>query len=436
MAISVGLTIKELDKMSKDLGVEVVGTGKNGRIMKEDYILPIRQANLIARYGSLNKIPKDMQLMLDMKSPMLALRIDSLKQEQQDEVWNDDQWVLEQKLNGVRCRIVSTGNGIHLYSRHNSDVDLLPIEFTEKILFPDACDLSKITKEFIIDCEMESDNPNICTIMGNNGVVTNSQLQAVTSLISSNTARAKAIQRNNNLRLVFNSFDCIYYDGQWIMNESLVRRRELAEEIVKALESCGFNIRRVRMCQDNTLEGKKKFYNDIVSHGGEGCVAKRLNGLYIPDTTRNFNGWIKLKKSAMSMLGSSVEDLMGEDLGDTIDAFITGFEVGTPGSAFEKMVGAICVSVYIQKSDGETYIHEIGRFSGIDLSLREDMTEIINGEVNLNPSYYNRVCEIDGLGLSSRALRLNHCTFHGFRYDKLPDSCIIPEEMLYKMVNT
>lgn len=434
MAISVGHTIKELDKMASDLGLEVIGTGKDGKKKKEDYIKPIREHNLNQRYGSIDKIPDDMKLMLEMKSPMLAGRIDNLKQEQKDEIWNDESWVLEQKLNGVRCRIVNTGNGIHLYSRHNSDVDLLPIEFTDKILFPDNCDLSKISKSFILDTEMESDNPNICTIMGSNGVVTNSQLQAVTSLISSTPQRAKVIQRNNNLRLVFNSFDCLYYDGQWIMDYPLRERRKLAEEIVTALENCGFNIRRVRVSSDNSYEGKKKFYNDIITHGGEGAVAKRLDGIYIPDTTRNFNGWIKLKKSAMDML-MGAETNLDELFGDTIDAFITGYEPGTKGSALENYVGAVCVSVNVVKSNGESYIHEIGRFSGIDMALREDMTEIVNGEPILKPSYYNRVVEVDGLGLSSRALRLNHCTFQGFRYDKLPDSCIIPEEQLYSMIN-
>jgi ATP-dependent DNA ligase len=306
-------------------------------------------------------------------------------------------------------------------------------------MFPSECDLSKLSKEFILDCEVTSDNPNICTIMGNNGVVTNSQLQAVTSLLSSTPARAKTIQKNNNLLLVFNSFDCVYYDKQWIMNEPLYRRREVAEEIIQALENCGFNIRRVVRTRDRSAEGKRKFYNDLINHGGEGCVAKRLDGIYVPDTTRNFSGWIKLKRSAVQSYtrGMDMDDLLGDSgFGDTLDAFITGFVPGTPGSALEKYVGAVCVSINVQKDDGTSYVHEIGRFSGIDMALREDMTELVNGQPTLKPSYYNRVCEVDGLGVSSRALRLNHCTMLGFRYDKLPDSCVLTEEMLYKMINS
>ena len=349
-----------------------------------------------------------------MKSPMLALRIDSLKQEQIDEVWEDDMWDFEQKLNGVRCFIVNDGkNGVQIYSRHNSDVDLLPISFTEKIIFPEDCDLSNLDKSFIIDCEMTSDNSNICTIMGNNGVVTNSQLQAVTSLLASSSVRAKTIQRNNDLLLVFNSFDCVYYDDEWVTDEPLSKRREILETIIQDLENRKFNIRRVLRAKGD----KKSFYNSLVSSGGEGCVAKRLDGKYIPDTTRNFNGWIKIKKSAMSMISTEAD--MDNLFGDTIDAFITGYEPGNKGTAFEKLIGSVFVSVYIEKEDGTMYQHEIGRFSGIDLALREDMTELINGEPTLKPSYYGRVCEVDGLGLSSRELSLNHCTFSGFYYGKL-----------------
>lgn len=427
MAISVGRSIKELDAMASEMGLTINGTGKNGRKMKEDYILPIREANLIKRYGSLDNIPKHLSLVLNLKSPMLALRMDSLKQEQIDEVWNDENWDFEQKLNGVRCFIINDGNGIHLYSRHNSEVDLLPICFSDKIMFPENCDFSALTKEFILDCEMTSDNPNICTIMENSGVVTNSQLQAVTSLISSTPARAKAIQKNNNLLLVFNSFDCIYYDKQWIMNEPLTKRREVAEEIIKSLESCGFNIRRV----PHTNKNKRDFYNSFVSRGLEGCVAKRLDGLYVADTTRNFSGWLKAKRGLRESLNAYNGNVDMDSLfGDTVDVFITGYEPGTKGGAFEKLVGSVCISVYVQKRDGSLEKREIGKFAGFDLALREDMTEIINGEPTLKASYYNRVVEVDAQQMSARNMRFSHCTFIGFRYDKLPDSCILTEEFL------
>ena len=444
MAVSVGKTIKELNEEVVKLGIldKVVPTGKNGKIKKEDYIKPIRDYNLIQRYGNLNNIPKHLELVLSLKSPMLAGRIDNLKPEQQEEVWNSDEWDMEQKLNGVRCFIINDGSGIQLYSRHNSDVDLLPISFTENVLFPDNCDLSTISKEFILDCELTSDDTNICTILDGYGVNTESQLQAVTSILGSLPEKAIKIQRNNNLFLVFNTFDCLYYDKQWIMNEPLYKRREVAEEIIDALEKCGFNIRRV----PHTNKNKKEFFKRFIDMGMEGTVAKRLNGIYIPDTTRNFKGWVKCKRSLSAALQSykageldsaeffasdnALDDILGGiSFGDTIDAFITGFEPGTKGSAFENMVGSVCISVFICKKDGTLEKKEIGKFSGITLDVRRNMTEIIDGQPNLRAEYYNKVVEVDGQNMTKNG-RFQHCKFIRFRQDKLPDSCILDEEFL------
>lgn len=443
MAVSVGRTIQELKETAKTLGIIVPEREDGKRLKKEDYIYPIRKYYLKKYYG--DNIPNSLNLMLQIKSPMLAGRIDKFKPEQQKEVWDSDKWDMEMKLNGVRCFIISDSDGIHLYSRHNSDVDLLPISFSNKVLFPTSCDLSKIKKSFILDCEMTSDASNICTILDGIGVETGSQLQAVTAILGSLPERALEIQRKNNLFFVFNSFDCIYYDGSWIINEPLTKRREVAEEIISSLEKCGFNIRRV----PHTNVNKKEFFRNLVNRDFEGTVAKRLDGIYIPDTTRNFKGWVKCKKSASYLLseqemedafntelsGSGIEGLEDITFGDTIDAFITGFEPGNKGTAFEKLIGSVAVSVYVQRKDGTTYVKEIGRFSGILLSLRHQMTEIIDGQPTLKPEYYGRVCEVDGMGLSARNMKLNHCQFLGFRLDKSSDACVMTEEQLEKLVN-
>lgn len=448
MAISVGRTIKQLEDMANSLGVEVVGTGKNGKRKKEDFILPIREYNLVKRYGSVDKIPTHLELMMHIKSPMLAGRIDGFKKEQQEEVWNSDDWVFEQKLNGVRCILINDGNGLHMYSRHNSDVDLLPICFTDRILLPEKCDLSKLDKSFIIDCEITSDNPNICTILDGYGVETASQLQAVTSILGSLPEKAIQIQKSNNLNLVFNSFDCLYYDGQWIMNEPLRKRHEVVTHIISVLKSCGFNVRSVPY----TIKNKKAFFKGFIDAGMEGCVGKPLNGIYIPDTTRNFKGWVKIKRSLKAVASQEAVDLNSFDMsslsidtsmnfdgdllgdsffGDTIDCFVTGYEPGRKDSAFKNLVGSVCISAYVRKSDGTLEKRELGKFSGITLKEREKMTEVINGEPTLKPEYYNRVVEVDAVDVTKN-LRFAHCTFIQWRWDKQPDSCIIDEEFLYK----
>ena len=429
MAISVGRTLNELKQMSYDCGINIPSREDGKSLKKEDYILPIREHNLSIRYGSVENTPEHLKLMLQLKSPMLAGRIDSFKEEQQQEVWNSDNWSMEQKLNGVRCFIINDGTGIHLYSRHNSDIDLLPIEFTEKV---------KLPKDFSYG-ELTSDNPNICTVLDGYGVDTSSQLQAVTSILGSNTDRALDIQDFNDLDLVFNAFDCIYCDGSWIMDTPLCERREYLSNIINMLVDANFNARPVKYVVDN----KKEFYKHLISLGLEGTVAKRLDGVYVPDTTRNFKGWVKCKRSLSDSLSAfnsqsslsafdTLDDVSGDitfSFGDTIDAFITGYELGNKGSAFENMIGSICVSVYVEKEDGTQEVREIGKFSGFNLDMRKNMGTVVNGKTVLKPEYYGKVVEIDGQQTTKNG-RFAHCVFIGFRYDKLKDACILKEEFL------
>ena len=439
MAISVGRTLNELKQMSYDCGINIPSREDGKSLKKEDYIKPIREHNLSIRYGSVGNTPEHLKLMLQLKSPMLAGRIDSFKEEQQQEVWDSDNWSMEQKLNGVRCFIINDGTGIHLYSRHNSDIDLLPIEFTEKVKLPKDFSYGRLDRTFILDCELTSDNPNICTVLDGYGVDTSSQLQAVTSILGSNTDRALDIQDFNDLDLVFNAFDCIYCDDKWIMDTPLYERREYLSSIIDMLVGANFNARPVKYVVDN----KKEFYKHLISLGLEGTVAKRLDGVYVPDTTRNFKGWVKCKRSLSDSLSAfnsqsslsafdTLDDVSGDitfSFGDTIDAFITGYELGNKGSSFENMIGSICVSVYVEKEDGTQEVREIGKFSGFNLDMRKNMGTVVNGKTVLKPEYYGKVVEIDGQQITKNG-RFAHCVFIGFRYDKLKDACILKEEFL------
>ncbi len=421
MAISVGKTLPELVEIAKELNLTVEPSGKNGRFMKEDYIIPIREHHLRGMYGE--TIPDHLSMIMSMKSPMLAKRIDGLKQELQDEIWGSDHWEFEEKLDGVRILLVKDNSGLYCYSRHNSDVDFLPLEFSNKIMYQEGFDLDKISDTFILDTEITSDLSNINTVVGKYGVSTESMLQAVTALISSDPARARLIQERENLRLRFNVFDCVYYNGQWVTDEPLEKRRELARELYMKLVNAGFKISEVR----RSVTNKKQFYKSIVLSGGEGCIAKHTGGIYVPDTSRRNDGWVKIKRSISEL---SMEDAFG----DTIDAWISGYEKGTEGKGYEDYVGTIILSTYLKKDTGELEVHEIARVSGFDMKLREDMTHRVNGIVTLNPAYYSRVVEIDGANVSARARRLQHAVLLGFRNEKNKDDCVMEESFLNSMV--
>lgn len=430
MAIPVGRTIKELDKMAVSLGVrdEVIPSGKNGRIMKDDYVHPIRKYHINQRYGSLENAPDHFKWILSMKSPMLALRMDHLDELIQSEIWESDEWYLEEKLNGARMLIVKDSSGINIYSRHNSDTDLLPINYTSRIVFPDNFDIDSLGEDFIIDTELTSDNHQLNTTLGKHGVVTETQLQAVTALLSSTVERAIAIQKKENTMLVFNSFDCVYYGGSWLFSEPLQKRRKITMYLWKQLSELNFNIRPV----SSNISNKKAFHKNIILSGREGTIAKNIHGLYVPDSTRRKDGWIKIKRSVSEML--SGDKSLEDSFGDTVEGWISGFEPATEGKNREGYIGNILVSVKIRRADGTEYDHCIAKISGIDMKLRQDMTEVVGGEPRLKASYYDRVVEIDGAGVSSRELRFSHAVFCGFRYDVEKADCVMSEDFLKKMV--
>ena len=441
MAIHVGKTLGELEKMARLLNISIP-TEEGKKPKKEQYIMPIREYMLEHMYHG--NVPQHLQLMLNLKSPMLAGRIDKFKQDVQDKVWNDDNWIMEQKLNGIRCIIAydNVDKKVHLYSRHNSDETLLPIEFTDKILFTQP----QLSYSFIADCELTSENPHICTILDSYGVDTQTQLQAVTAIINSLDGRAIAIQRENNLLLTFNIFDVLYYQDQWIMEQSLSDRLPITTQLINDLSNNGFNAQEVL----REYTDKKKFFKSLLALGLEGTVAKRLDGPYIADTSRNKDGWIKCKRSLSGALVSyssepvsandihSIMDDISADLdsisfGDTIDAFITGFTAGTKGSNFEQYIGSISVSCYIIKDNGEQYEKEIAKISGLPLELRKEMTEIVNGKPRLKAEYYGKVLELDGQSITKNG-KFAHAVMIGWKYDKLKDDCTLEESFIQSQV--
>ena len=93
-----------------------------------------------------------------------------------------------------------------------------------------------------------------------------------------------------------------------------------------------------------------------------------------------------------------------EKLGDTIDAFITGFKEGTLGTANEGKVGALEFSVYLTDDNdnyllnefNEPVVHHIATISGISDELRNLATvRDANGQVKLNPNFYGKVATVD-----------------------------------------
>lgn len=385
-------------------------------------------------------------LALQTQEPMLALQIKHLKPEVEKAVWEDNSnWVFEEKIDGTRIRMIYVeGLGIEYYSRNLSEAtDFMPIRYGQNLKLPDI-DFDKLKEagihSFIIDGELvpyyKEVRPYKINVKGEERFISEEQLPSTglsltVAILGALPELAHRIQEYNPLKIM--AFDCIYYNGNFITNAPLRKRLELKELLRKVLSNVGLGDRIQQVpC---ALVGKEQFYDSITKLGGEGCVAKDLDSIYEVKGERS-GRWCKIKRSVMQSMNSQLA-------GDTVDGFVTGYVMGTPGTKNENKVVGLTFSTYlvddennyIEDANGNPIIHEIATISNFEDSFKDVMTHINEkGEVVLNPVLYNKVAEIDGQDISSNQKKLTHAVFKMWRMDRSSESCKFRKSILDSLV--
>jgi ATP-dependent DNA ligase len=279
---------------------------------------------------------------------------------------------------------------------------------------------------FIIDSEIIPVNGSVT----DERVKAANQLNVVSSILQYLPEESHRIQETNPLKNI--AFDCLMFDNQFLYDKPLKERLSYLHKIVKLLQIAGFRIELVP--QKDSSMTKEQFYYSIVDNDGEGVIAKNLNDTY--DILGKRDGrWVKLKRS--------VQETMIRNGQDSFDAFVSGFTLGTPGTKNEGKIGALIFSVYLTDDegnllyheDGNPVIHEIAQISGISDELRDMLTHHdSDGNVMLNPRFYNQVASINGQDVSSRELRLMHPVMCEWRLDRSFNTCLVKKSLLESMV--
>lgn len=418
MSLQVSFTKAQLIAKLEKLGL--TPSDKYKKDSKDSYAYPLRDYYLSQKYP--DGVPKSLELMLSLETPMTAARMNDCKPELQEEMWTSNKWYIEEKLDGNRILPMFINKEFSAYSRNLSDKDLLPVEYSNNIYH--TVDLEKLEHDFILDSEVVCLNPNISTIIGSRGCVTETQLQAVTSLLNMNSAESLEIQKNENAPLKFYVFDCLYYDGVWLLDKPLIERRKYLKMALAELESLGFKAELPR----SNMSNKKQFYKAITDEGGEGGILKDLYAPYFPKSSRSHRKWVKAKRS----MSESIQSVGG---GDTIDAFISGYEDADKDKQWANYVGALQFSCYLTDSNGNRKLHHLATISSMSMEMRKEITTWDDeGNPVLKLDYYNQVWEIDGQSVSSRAKRLRHAVMVRVRPDKTADMCDISETFLNSMI--
>lgn len=429
------MKLTELKQMCTNLGLRPIPTRQRRNpdrleLSMDDCIKAIQDYYINERKSN-GSYDSSLELILRMKSPMLALLLKNLPEDKQKEIWNDDNkdWIFQQKIDGNRQIITFDANTkqFHFYSRNLSVTDMLPIDYADKILIPPLNqDIINNLQSFMLDCEVVPVNGEVT----DERVKAESQLNVVSSILQYLPDESKYIQETNPLKSI--AFDCLMYNNELFFQKPLKERREYLFKIVKLLQLAGFRIELVDEKPDNMT--KEQYYYSIVDSGGEGCVAKNINDVY--DITGRRDGrWVKLKRS--------VQETLIREGHDAISAFVSGFKLGTEGTKNEGKIASLIFSVYLTddndqllyNDDGTPMIHEIAQVGGLSDELKDILTFVDeDNEIIMNPRFFNQVADINGQDISSKQLRFAHAVMVGWRLDRSFDTCLMRKSDLEKMV--
>lgn len=437
----------ELQKEAADLGIQykvdedgggfsvTLASGKKfiferklrgKKLGKDEYAQGLRLHYLHVQYPEYPAgAPKHLQFILGMETPMLCIQSKHMPKEWHDSVWIDPAWVAEEKINGCRMIVIySKEEGIHFYSRNISVKDYMPVEYVNIWLKDyDTAQFGESVDSFVIDTEVLCPVSKVDTtssLLSNKGVVTETRLQATAALLALNDEDSLRIQKDTDTQLEFFPFHVLELNGNSLLEQSYDENREIMNVLWEFLEAAHLNIVRVRFAINDE---KKALYDAILAEGGEGLVMKDVHSHYVPTESRYHRMWVKMKRTA------------SETYGDTIDGFVTGFLLGKVGTGFEKLVGALKVTVYLNKIDGTQAEWEIAHVPNLALEQRKQMTELdANGNPQLKQEWLYKVVEVDGQWFSARNRRLMHAKLVRFRDDKSPEQCVFDEAIMNSMI--
>ena len=417
---------QELIELCGQVGIQL---NPNVKYRNKDLIYLLGQKHI--EKGS-RKLTWALNERINLDSPMLCQWYKNLKDNQKKYVMEDsNEWVAERKFNGIRQVVFYHPDwGFQFFSRHHSEVDFLPIEYDNifintgtdfldgasykgVISFPFIIDTEVITSEKDLDLSILPRNMNkvsFGTAKVQPSYMINSELNAACSIIQYNKDESYILQKSNPL--VFQVFDVIMVNNQYLYNQTLKNRLKILQELFKYLPPC------FKPCEIVNVN-KMGFYENLIENEqGEGIVIKSLTSTYNNSGTRHADKWVKLKRS------------LAETVGDDLDVFVTGYTEGNGKN--EGLVGSIEFSVYLRDKNGLLREHVIANIGGLSDNFRRFITDTSDGKPRLRKELYGKVFVINGHTISARNLRFNHAVLVNEmpRLDKNASQCDLDEDVL------
>ncbi len=339
-----------------------------------------------------------------------------------ESMWDDPKYVAEEKYDGDRRIAQFCGEVVRFTGRRISVKDGLFVEKTENVPHlsigrgygvsvrapPRSLDGTVLDGEVIAD---------LAPFQLRKG----GQSKYVTSIMGSlpEEAVAKQIERGW-LRYVV--FDCLFYKGEDLRDQTYVERREHAERAVNMWRNPFVS---VALLAGVTGRHKRAFYDAVVQRGGEGVILKHVEHRY-----GDKSGWVKIKKTATAdvvIMGTIPAKEMSKKKGAD-KATITKY-------AKAGLIGAIRCGQYevpVNAQGRVTRVNskpgQLNRLGVIEIATVSGMDDELRAKLSIQPErYVGCVVEIEHNGREPTG-RFRHPRFNRFRPDKRPEDCVMRED--------
>ena len=326
-----------------------------------------------------------------------------------EELWDDPEWVAEEKYDGDRRIAQFCGSVVRFTGRRKSVKDGLFVEKTENV--PHLSGSDKVTGPGVSVLHLPPrsldgtvlDGEMVFTGFPNKEMDQGGHSKFVTSIMGSlpEEAITKQIERGW-LRYVV--FDCLFFKGEDVRGRDTFQRWSLALRAVKEWANPFVSVSEQ---YGEKGEDKRKVYEKIAARGGEGIILKHLVAKY-----GDRQAWVKVKREW------------------TADVVITGFQTAKKES--RKKSGVVSATKYAEagligavvcgqwKCNEQSGWTEVATVSGMDDDLRGDIT-------NHPKKYLGKVLRIKHNGKEPTG-RFRHPRWDGLRSDKSPKDCIFDLE--------
>ncbi len=227
-------------------------------------------------------------------------------------------------------------------------------------------------------------------------------------------------------------FDILYLNGKSLVNEPLLKRKEILNSVIKGGKKGGGLIEIASHVQTSKAEDISKFWAKALKDGFEGIMIKKVNSPYEAGA-RSFT-WVKMKKTDEQILG------------DTVDCVILGYYHGR-GARAKFGIGGFLVAIWDEKQNLFKTITKVG--SGLKdedwVKLRELADSISTKEkpknADIAPKFNCDVWTRPEIVVEIAADELSKSTEHSagyalrfprlikFRTDKSPTDTTSPKEI-------